>query len=106
MGPIFVGFVLDLLYLHLHAVFGERDVLALHLLACVLANILHDAVDDEADHGEDANEDQEEDEGDEIAGAHGGGRSVCNECIDLRGVSGFFKEKKSKIWRVLWGGWN
>jgi hypothetical protein len=24
-------------------------------------------------------------------------------CIDLRGLSGFFKEKKSKIWRVLWG---
>lgn len=105
MGPIFVGFVLDLLYLHLHAIFCERDVLALHLLARVLADILHDAVDDEADRGEDADEDQEEDEGDEIAGTHGWGFAVYRECIDLRGLSGFFKEKKSKIWRVLWGGW-
>ena len=74
LGPVLIGLILDLPYLHFHAVLGESNILALHLFARIFAYILHDAVDNESDRGNDADKDEEEDEGNEIAGAHGG---VC-----------------------------
>lgn len=74
LGPVLVGLVLDLPYLHFHAVLRESNILALHLFARGFAYILHDTVDDESDRGNDADKDEEEDEGNEIAGAHGGDR--------------------------------
>lgn len=75
LGPVLVGLIFDLPYLHFHAIPGESNILALHLCARVFAYILHDAVDDEPDRGNNANEDEEQDEGKESAGAHSGG--VC-----------------------------
>lgn len=84
LGSIFVGLVFDLFDLNFHSILGQSNMLALHLLACVLAHSLHDTVRDEQDGGKDTNENEKEDEWDETAGAHDGSvRSVVGMLSSL-----------------------
>jgi len=77
LRPVLVLLILELLYLHLHSILGESDMLAFHLLSCVLAHVLHNCVHDVADDGDDGDEEEEQDEGEDVAAlafglGHGG----------------------------------
>lgn len=70
LTAILVLLVLDLLYLHLHAILREHHMLALHLLARVLADILDNAVDDVAHCSQDCNKESQENQREQILQGH------------------------------------